>query len=100
MTFATASLYVETNRKVRRVIRPYFMAEGATKSNSLYYFLGWIMTCIGLNYLVGPFVMLTYEASMTYWGNFRWFFHILLIVTFLALPGKPKKAKTDEKKTQ
>lgn len=64
MTFATAALYVETCRKVRHNIRPYFVPEGSSTSNTLYYVLGWLVTCVFLNYVVGPFVMLTVEGSL------------------------------------
>lgn len=94
MTFATAAFMVEANRKVRYNIRPYFVPEGATKSNSLYYFLGWLTTCVLLNYLVGPFVMLTVDGSLKYWNNQYWFMHILVLLTLVVLPGK-KKAKKD-----
>eukprot|EP00038_Savillea_parva_P000974 m.100341 g.100341 ORF g.100341 m.100341 type:complete len:542 (+) comp10343_c0_seq3:84-1709(+) len=93
MTFITAAFVVEANRKVRNNIRPYFVPEGSKDSNTLYWILGWLTTLVVLNYLVGPFVELTADASIKYWNNQYWFLHIAVAFVLVTFPGKAKPKK-------
>eukprot|EP00035_Acanthoeca_spectabilis_P008347 m.152412 g.152412 ORF g.152412 m.152412 type:complete len:537 (+) comp14321_c0_seq3:35-1645(+) len=96
MTFVSAAFVVEANRKVRNTVRPYFVPAGSKKSNTLYWILGWLMTLVVLNYLVGPFVELTAEASIQYWNNQYWFLHIGVALVLLLFPGKKSEKKTGD----
>lgn len=105
MTFATAAVIVEANRKVRNTIRPYFVPTGSNQSNTLYWVLGWLVTLVVLNYLVGPFVELTMEGAIQYWSNQYWFMHVGVIAIMVLFPGDKKAprdstGKVEAKKSQ
>lgn len=100
MSFMMAGLATEGNRKVRRTFRPHFMPEGSAQ-HKFYCVAGWAVNVIVLNYLVGPFVVLTVDGSMKFWGQFYWFVHIGYILITVLLPGKkptPKKVEGEAKK--
>eukprot|EP00038_Savillea_parva_P000971 m.100315 g.100315 ORF g.100315 m.100315 type:complete len:123 (+) comp10343_c0_seq1:1517-1885(+) len=58
-----------------------------------YWILGWLTTLVVLNYLVGPFVELTADASIKYWNNQYWFLHIAVAFVLVTFPGKAKPKK-------
>lgn len=109
MTFCTAAFVTEGARNVRRCIRPLFMpigyddktnAETFKKSSfafNFYCVCSTITTLIVLNYMTGPFVMLTAAGSMEYWRTFSWSIHFViafgLVVPYLPLP-KPGSTRT------
>lgn len=97
MTFFTAALVTEGNRKFRHNVRPHFMPEGSMK-HKFYNVAGWFCNLFVLNYVVGPFVMLTVEGSIAFWSAFYWFMHIIFVVLNVVLPGKSRKPKKDEAK--
>jgi lysophospholipid acyltransferase len=103
MSFLTVSFVVEGARKIRSHLRPMVISAdedkavkaGAPQSfkKNCYDVITWFTTMCVLNYLVGPFVMLTVTKSIAYWQAFYFVPH-LFIVGSAFLP-KPKAKKLD-----
>ncbi|KAF8681605.1 membrane-bound acyltransferase family [Rhizoctonia solani] len=54
-----------------------------TLSKRVYDFLGIVCTQLILNYVAGPFCLLTISASIKSWSNMAWYGHIMVFVPLL-----------------
>lgn len=94
LTFLTGTLQTEAARTGRRVIRPIFHSAGKLGMH-VYDVLTWVVTAIALDYMVGPFVILEFWASLQFWSDFHFAIHILCFLMLLLPKGKSDKAKGD-----
>ncbi|RWS04110.1 lysophospholipid acyltransferase 2-like protein [Dinothrombium tinctorium] len=84
MTFLTGALYTQAARTARRCIRPHFQ-----KSTSLAFFYD-IITCITTRvmmvYLVFPFVLLEFYASLKVYIRLYFYGHLFSLLAIFVLP--------------
>lgn len=99
LTFLTGALYTQAARTVRRCLRPRFQKTEAL--SRFYDFLTFLTTRIMMAYLVFPFVLLEFWASIRVY--FRCFFygHIACLIGIFILPlvCPPPKLKENGLKT-
>lgn len=84
LTFLTGALLTVAARNVRRYVRPYFVSDPSRAR--VYHLLTYVSTRITIAYLVFPFVLLEWRASVAIYAQLGWFLHILAVFACLVLP--------------
>ena len=72
------------------------MPEGSPQ-HRFYTVAGFVVNLFVVNYIIGPFLVLTLEESFKFWSYFCWYIHIGYFVLYLVLPSKPKAPKEPKK---
>ena len=90
MSFLMLNYISEAALKVRRNITPMFAGKG-TVVETAYSFLCWFTTVpLILTYVVGPFVMLQLDMSITCWQRVYFYGTPAVLLAYFVLPGKKK----------
>ncbi|XP_074656765.1 membrane-bound glycerophospholipid O-acyltransferase 2-like [Tubulanus polymorphus] len=92
-TFISGSFFLAASRKVRRHIRPYFLASPTLKS--IYDVITWFFCQLTLGHLVVPFSLLEFVWCVQYFNSFYWFMHISVLLILVA--PVPHSGKTQKK---
>lgn len=96
-TFLTGVLFTLASRKVRFNIRPFFLKS--TSMKLIYDIFTWACTHIAIVYLVLPFTMLEFAATVRYYNSVYWWQHVVAGVIVLTFP-KPVRKQTNPEKTK
>ena len=94
LTFATGAFYQSLGKLFRRKIRPIFMlSDGITPGPYQPYsdIITWLVTHIGFGYLVQPFVLLEFGASLKLWSSVYFYGHIFIAIVIFVFQGPYKK---------
>lgn len=84
LTFASAALFTEGLRVVRKYIRPHFLDTPGKKQ--AYDVMSMLFTRVLMTYITFPFVLLSLKASVwLYWNMYCWL-HVLGFATIFILP--------------
>ncbi|XP_022255486.1 membrane-bound O-acyltransferase domain-containing protein 2-like isoform X2 [Limulus polyphemus] len=99
-TFFGGALFTMAARSVRRSIRPYF--QSSRQMAFVYDIITCLSTKVGLAYIVFPFVIVEFYASLQVYWNFYFIGHILSIIAIFLLPkvfpppeGQSKSAREE-----
>ncbi|RWS31105.1 Membrane-bound O-acyltransferase domain-containing protein 2-like protein [Leptotrombidium deliense] len=84
MTFLTGAIFTQAARTARRCLRPRFQRSVA--SQKLYDVLTFIMTRMMIAYLVFPFVLLEFNASLKVYSRLFFYGHIVSLFAIFVLP--------------
>lgn len=94
LTFLFGGIVNEQARFLRRFVRPWVLSFDSPIVKYTYDFLGWITTAITLNYVVVPFVLLTFHDSFFIFANVYFCVHfaslVIMILSFFQ-PSPPSK---------
>jgi len=94
-SFMFASMVIQGARIIRRNIRPWFLKDDGISPapNKIYYDIICVFgTSFTLNYLMAPFILLSFDASWKVWMSVNWIGHIICGIVFgLAFVIKPPR---------
>ncbi|KII96053.1 hypothetical protein PLICRDRAFT_151169 [Plicaturopsis crispa FD-325 SS-3] len=82
LTFLMGGLITTVGRLSRSNIRPLLLpAPGASPSltKRIYDLLGTVTSILILNYSAAPFMLLTFENSITAWSRLHWYGHYMIV---------------------
>lgn len=94
LTFATGAFYQSLGKVFRRNIRPIFMLSDGISPGpyKMYYDItSYLVTHIGFGYLVQPFMILEFGASIKLWSSVYFFGHVFIAVVIFIFQGPYKK---------
>uniref|UniRef100_A0A7S2ZXJ8 Lysophospholipid acyltransferase n=1 Tax=Rhodosorus marinus TaxID=101924 RepID=A0A7S2ZXJ8_9RHOD len=106
MFFMSIAVGTAVHRKIRRNVRPWFLAEDGKspgKYKGVYDLLSFVLTHCTLMYFIISFAMLSWEASIRVFRSQYFIGHILAVVLYIVLSLgiiRPPKRTASEKKTQ
>ncbi|GAW08253.1 endoplasmic reticulum protein [Lentinula edodes] len=86
LTFLMGGFITSAARLARMNFRPFFLpAEGQpiTTAKRLYDFVGALISLLVLNYVASPFMLLTWENSITGWTRLGWYGHVIVMGSLL-----------------
>lgn len=89
ITFLTGALFTFAARTIRRHVRAYFIESFEAKL--LYDIITFIVTHLVLAYLIFPFVLLEFEASVRVYNKMYWCLHIAAVLALVLVPKLIKK---------
>lgn len=90
LTFILGSFVQTSAKNIRRTIRPFFLTPDGTKPTPYkryYDILGWLGTQLTLSFAAAPFVLLSFNDSITTWTRVH-FYGIISVFSSLALFAK------------
>lgn len=94
LTFASGAFYQSLGKLFRRNLRPIFMlSDGITPGpyKPYYDITTYLVTQIGFGYIVQPFVLLEFGASIKIWSTVYFYGHIGIALVILLFQGPYKK---------
>lgn len=94
LTFATGAFYQSLGKVFRRNIRPIFMlSDGITPGphKVLYDIVSFVVTQIGFGYVVQPFMILEFGASIKLWKSVYFYGHAVVAIVIFLFQGPYKK---------
>ncbi|ORX36566.1 putative member of the MBOAT family of putative membrane-bound O-acyltransferase [Kockovaella imperatae] len=98
LAFVTAGMLTSLGRQYRHFVRPYFLPPAGSSSSlskRVYDLIGWFMVQSNLNYVVAPFMLLSFRNCMTAWSRMGWYSHIIIALSmaFFQLGGRRRLRK-------
>mmetsp|Transcript_42040 Transcript_42040/g.164673 ORF Transcript_42040/g.164673 Transcript_42040/m.164673 type:complete len:254 (-) Transcript_42040:1207-1968(-) len=88
MVFMSMAVATAVHRKIRRNVRPWFLAEDGEspgKYKGAYDFFSIVLTHCTMMYFIASFVMLSWEASMRVFRSQYFIGHILAVILYIVL---------------
>jgi lysophospholipid acyltransferase len=95
LTFLSAALVLMASKTIRKRARPLVLGLGkaAPAWKGAYDVGGWVLTQVAVNYVCGPFPLVSLERGLRLWASVSYVVHVVAVLVLVADRAWPARGK-------